>query len=366
MQTRNVLASACRRLGRAGGVAVGAVFGASVLMTSVSDVQASERVRWQVPTGFPTSLPGLDAIVPVSQWLSTMSDGSITLRYYEPGELIPPFEILDAVEAGRYDAGFTWIGYDEGTLPATPLFGAVPFGLEPWAYAGWHYFGGGKELLNEMYGERNVHALLCGLIGPEAAGWFREPIESLEDIDGLRIRFAGIGGHVLSQLGASVSLIPGGEVYQALERGVVDAAEFSAPSIDRLLGFPDIIDYYMLPGWHQSYTATHLLVNKDSWEALEERTQRMMETACMAGTMHTLAEGEFLQGRTLLEFEDEGVTLLTLPREILEELKEVTDQVLDDLAEKDEMFGRVLESQRAFAEEYQVWREAGYLPRDFK
>ncbi|HRP74404.1 MAG TPA: TRAP transporter substrate-binding protein [Rhodocyclaceae bacterium] len=354
-------------VGKSSKLALVAATGVALGLSGIADAEAQDRrVRWQVPTGFPTSLPGLDTIVPVSKWLETMTGGNIQLRYAEPGQLVPPFEILGAVSQGRFDAGFTWIGYDAGTIPALPLFGAMPFGMEPWAFTAWNYHGGGAELLNELYAPHGVVGLLCGIVGPEAAGWFRNPINSLGDFKDLRIRFAGIGGEVLRELGASVTMIPGGEVYQALERGVIDAAEFSQPAIDQKLGFQQVIKNYLLPGWHQTFTTTHLLVNKKSWDALSAAQQQTIETACMAGTMYTLARSEYIQGDAIAEFEKAGVNAQQLPLDVLRELKTVTDKVFDRLGEADADFKRVLASQREFEQRYQVWRELGYLPRDFK
>lgn len=348
-------------------LAVVAATGVALTLGSAAVAQAQDqRVRWQVPTGFPTTLPGLDTVVPVSQWLDTMTGGNIQLRYAEPGQLVPPFEILGAVSQGRFDAGFTWIGYDVGTIPALPLYGALPFGMEPWAFTAWTYHGGGAEMLNELYAPHGVVAMLCGIVGPEAAGWFRNPINSVDDFKDLRIRFAGIGGEVLRELGASVTMVPGGEVYQALERGVIDAAEFSQPAIDQKLGFHQVIKNYLMPGWHQTFTTTHLLVNKNSWEKLSGAQKQMIETACMAGTMYTLAKSEYIQGDAIAESVAHGVNVQQLPMEVLRELKEVTDRVFDRLSEADPDFKRVRDSQREFAERYQVWREIGYLPRDFK
>lgn len=339
----------------------------ALALSAAGDAEAQDkRVRWQVPTGFPTSLPGLDTIVPVSQWLETMSGGSIQLRYAEPGQLVPPFEILQAVGEGKFPAGFTWIGYHAGAVPSAPLFGAMPFGMEPWAYVGWNNNGGGATMLNEILAPHGVVGLLCGIVGPEGAGWFRNPINSVSDFKDLRIRFAGIGGQVLQSLGASVTMIPGGELYQALERGVVDAAEFSQPAIDQRLGFQQVIKNYVMPGWHQTFTSTHLLVNKKVWDGLSDGQRQSIETACMAGTMYTLGRSEYIQGDAIAEFEKNGVKAQQLPVDVLRELKAQTEKVFVEQSAKDADFKRVLTSMREFEQRYQVWREMGYLPRDFK
>jgi TRAP-type mannitol/chloroaromatic compound transport system substrate-binding protein len=332
----------------------------------VSTANAQESVRWQVPIAFPSHLVGLSTPVRyLSETLDEVSGGNINLRYYEPGELIPPFEILDAVSEGRYPAGFTWVGYDQGSIPSLPLFAGAPFGMEPPAYLAWHYFGGGAELLEEIYAEYNVKPLLCSMIGPEAAGWFAEPLESLDQIDGLRIRFAGIGGRVMENLGASVTMIPGGELYQAMERGTIDATEFSAPAVDRILGMQEIVQNYVLPGWHQTFTTAHLLINQESWDALEPQTRATIDMGCRAATLFGYSESEMENPKALRDFEEEGVNAQVLSDEILGELRRVTNEVQAEIAAEDEMFGRVLESQQAFMKVHGNWHVKGHLPRSY-
>lgn len=341
---------------------------ATVLSTTVfsSAALAVEKVRWQVPLAFPSHLIGLTTPVKyLSEQLKTISGGDIQLRYYEPGELVPPFEIMDAVSTGKYPAGYTWIGYDQGTIPALPLYAGAPFNLEPESYLAWYYQGDGRELLEEIYAERNIHPMLCSIIGPEGAGWFAEPITKLEDFEGLRIRFAGIGGKVLEKLGASVTMIPGGEIYQALERKTIDATEFSQPAIDKMLGLDQIIKNYIMPGWHQTLTTSHLLVNQDVWNKLKPETQALVEMGCQAATLQGFAESEWAQPTALRDYEKEGVKAQVLPEPVLRELEKVTNEVLDEMAAKDEMFNRVLTSQREFMEHHSIWKSKGYLPRDY-
>lgn len=339
---------------------------AATALTISATPAAAEKVRWQVPLAFPSHLVGLTTPVQhLSKNLKEISGGDIQFRYYEPGELVPPFEIMDAVSEGKYPAGYTWVGYDQGTIPSLPLYSGAPFNMEPPAYLAWYYEGDGRELLEEIYAERNIHPMLCSIIGPEGAGWFAESIESLDDFDGLRIRFAGIGGRVLEELGASVTMVPGGEIYQALERQTIDATEFSQPAIDKMLGLDQIIKNYIMPGWHQTLTTSHLLVNKDVWDGLEPQTRALVEMGCEAATLKGFAESEYAQPTALREYQDEGVTAQTLPEPVLRELQSVTNKVLDDIASEDEMFNRVLTSQREFMEHHSIWHSKGYLPRDF-
>ncbi|MBW2294880.1 MAG: TRAP transporter substrate-binding protein, partial [Deltaproteobacteria bacterium] len=247
------------------------------------------------------------------------------------------------VKEGKVDAGYTWLGYDQGIIPASVLFGAVPFGMEPWEYAAWWYYGDGRALGEEIYGALGVHPIFCGVIGPETAGWFRNEIKSLDDIKGLKIRFAGLGGMVMQELGASVTMLPGGEIFQALEKGAIDATEFSMPAIDARLGFDRVVSYNYYPGWHQPFTAFHLVVNSASWEALAEA----------------------LQGAVIEEFRAKGVKVRSLPEPLLRELSRVTERVLERQRAKSPEFSRVLDSQQAFSARYANWKRLGFLPRDF-
>ena len=341
----------------AAGVAVGA-FG--------QGADAQERVRWRVPIAFPSALPSLGDNLPwVAEKVGLMTDGRIEMRVIEPGEMVPALELSEAVGQGQISAGYNWLGYDQGRIPSSPLFAAVPFGMEPWEYMAWWYEGGGAALGAEVYNKINVQPIFCGITGPETAGWFKQPIESLDDIRGLKIRFAGLGGQVLEQLGASVSLIPGGEIYQSLERGVIDASEFSLPMVDQRLGFAQIAKYNYFPGWHQPFTAFHLIVNLDDWNALSEQDQTILDIACRAGVTNSLSISEARQGEVIKGFPEKGVTATKLPEDILRQLQETSNQVLEEQAAADADFKKVYEAQQAFLENYKIWKDLAYLPRNF-
>lgn len=334
----------------------------------VSPAEAkNDRVRWSVPMAFGSNLTALGDTLPwVSEQLVKTSDGKIKFQIFEPGKLVPGIEIFDAVSAGKTDAGYSWMGYEQGKVASSVLFGAVPFGMEPWEFMAWMYNGGGNELLRETYAPHNVVPLFCGIIGPEAAGWFRNEITSIDQIKGLKIRAAGLGGKVLQKLGASVTVLPGGELFQALEKGVLDATEFSLPSVDDQLGFYKVAKYYYLPGWHQPYTAQYLYVKKAAWDDLAPSARAQIETACTAGVTISLAKAEALQGPTIKKFEKEGVKANRLSDEILHALKGASEEVIAEEAAKDPMFKKILDSQKAFQADYAVWKDLGYLPRDFK
>ena len=321
-------------------------------------------VRWRMPVAFNTNLP---AIGENSAWLSetvdAVSEGKFQLKVFEPGELVSPLEIVDAVRAGKVQAGHTWLGYDQGKLPVSTLFGAVPFGFEPVGFSTWWYEAGGRDLARDIYRPLGIEPILCGLIGPETAGWFRKPLQSTEDLVGLKIRFAGLGGEVIQGLGGSVTLLPGGEIFQALERGAIDATEFSLPAVDQQLGFDRIAQYNYFPGWHQPFTSMHLAVNLASWQALSPGDRAILETACAAAVTRNLARAEAQQAPVLAQYDRDGIRTEIIPEPILEALRVESLRVLNRAAEQDADFARVLASQRAFQSEYNQWLEIAYPAR---
>ena len=324
------------------------------------------RVRWRVPVVFQTTWPVLgDNPVYVSQMIKDASRGAFLLDIFEPNEIVPPFSITDAVRDQKIEAGYTWLGYDQGKIPASALVGAVPFGMEPWEYSAWWFEGNGKNLTETLYKKHNIHPIFCGMTGPETAGWFRKPIQSLEDLKGLKIRFAGLGGKVIEQLGASVTMLPGSEIFQALEKGAIDATEFALPIVDQQLGFDRVAKYNYYPGWHQPFTASHLIVNLTTWDSLDSNDQSLLELACTAGVIRNLSSSEGKQGAVVARFEETGALPRVLSLEILRELERVTKRVLEQEAERDKDFAVIYESQLEFRQNYSHWKSRAYLPRDF-
>ena len=334
--------------------------------TNTSTSPTHHALTWRVPVAFQTTMPGVGENPRwVTNRLAQITGDAVNLKIFEPGEIVPAFGITDAVRDGKVEAGYTWLGYDQGKIAASTLLAAVPFGMEPPEFIAWWFNAGGQELAQALYRDYHLHPILCGITGPETAGWFRFRIKSLEDLRGLKIRFAGIGGKVIERLGASVTMIPGGEIYQALEKGAIDASEFSLPMVDQSLGFSRVAPYNYFPGWHQPATASHLVVNLDVWHALPKTTQAQIETACTAGVTRNLADTEAAQGEIIANFPNIGVSAETLPIDILRALAETAAAVLAEEASKDASFQRILASQKHFRTNYAHWKKLAYLPRDF-
>ena len=353
-----------RRL--AAGTVLALATGAFLWGVAVLPATAAEKIRWKVPVAIPSTLPALGDTAPwIADRLDAASGGDIQLKIEEPGKIVPPFQIMEAVKDNKVKAGYTWVGYDQGKIPAVPLIAAVPFGMEPWEFNAWWYYGGGQPLGGELYDPHGIHPVLCGMISPETAGWFKNEITSLDDLKGLKIRFAGLGGKVLEKLGASVTMIPGGEIFQALEKGNIDASEFSVPEVDERLGFYKVAKNNYFPGWHQTFTTIFLLVNKQEWNGLQDQSKALINLACQAAVTISLSKSEHNQGPVMAGFPDKGVTPRKLPEPVLRELQKVTKEVLAEEAAKDEMFAKIWESQKQFREQYALWKTYGYLPRDF-
>ena len=340
--------------------------GAGAPAAALADSEQAVRVRWRVPLSAPRSLPGSgETPIWLAEALAAASGGAVMLALYDPGEIVPAFSITDAVRDRKVQAGFTWLGYDQGKIPASPLFGATPFGLDPWAYIGWWHFGGGKELAEGVYAKVDIRPVFCGISGPETAGWFRAPVRSTADLQGLKIRFAGLGGEVMDRVGASVTMLPAGEIFQALETGVIDATEYAQPATDRALGFNRIAKYNHYPGWHQPFSASHLVVNAQVWEATAPADRALVDAACLGSVARSLGLTESLQGPVVEQFAELGVVANYLPESLLQVLKATADEVLDEQAATNADFKAVIDSQRAYQRSYQKWRQLAYLPKDF-
>ncbi|GAA6176152.1 TRAP transporter substrate-binding protein [Sulfitobacter pacificus] len=344
-------------------VSLASAFSITGLAASAEEVQ---ELKWAVPISFSSNLTALGDTLPwVAEQLKNASGGKIEFEVFEPNKMIPALSVFESTATGQIEVGYSWMGYERGQVPASALFGATPFGLEPAQFIAWMYQADGNALLQELFEPYNVHPILCGVISPEAAGWFKFPIETVEQLAGLKFRAAGLGGEIMKEVGMSVTVLPGGELYQALETGVLDATEFSLPTVDEQLGFYQVAKYYHLPGWHQPSTSQYLYINGDVWDDLNKTTQSLIETSCMAGVTYAMARAEALQGAVLNSFEDKGVTAEQLPEEVLQKFRDATEVVMTREAEADPMFAKIYGSMMAFKAENASWHALGYLPRDW-
>ncbi len=328
---------------------------------------ADKTVLLKVPVCFSTKLPGLGSSIKwMADRIQTASGGSVKMKVYEPNKLVAPFEILDAVSSGKINAGYSTAGYWQGKIPSAPLFSAVPFGPEAGEYLAWLWYGNGMKLYQEMYDKAgyNVKVLVAAVIAPETSGWFKKPIKSSKDLKGLKMRFFGLGGKVMENLGVSTSLLPGGEIFPALEKNAIDATEFSMPAIDQRLGFYKVVKYNYYPGWHQQATVFELLINKDVWKGLSDHQKAAIEMMCKAATADSYAYTEAIQGQVIRENEKKrGVKNVYWDQKMLDLFKTEWEKVAAAQSKKDPMFKKIYSDLNKFRTDYTYWKKRGFLPR---
>jgi TRAP-type mannitol/chloroaromatic compound transport system substrate-binding protein len=339
-------------------LAVAALFG---LVTTAALAQ-DRRVRLNLAGAFPssTAILGTGQIY-FTEKLKKIAGGSIDIRFFEPGALVPASQYFDAVAAGSLEVAWTGLGFFTGKDSAFALFSTVPFGPETGEYLAWMRFGGGEQLMQELARKYNIEAMLCGSIAPEASGWFRKEIKSVDDLKGLKMRFFGLGANVMQKLGVQTQILQAGEIFQALQLGTIDATEFSMPVMDLTLGFHQVAKHYYFPGWHQMSTFTHLLFSKQKWAELSDTQKELIKAACNDTMLQMYVEGEAVQAKALKEIQSKGVTLHYWPKEMLDAYRKAWAEVIEEQKAKSPEFAKAWASLSAFREEYKVWRDYGYL-----
>ena len=330
----------------------------SLSLLFASQSFAASPARLEIQSAWPLSLPasGQSAQHFVDQLDATASD-SLRVKLYSAGKLVPAMEIFDAVREGTLDAGYTSPLYVAGRFPAVQLFGGVPFGPQPMDYLGWLYNGGGLKIWREIYAKQGVMTIPCGLMDSESGGWYTFPINSIKDLDGKKIRFAGLAGEVMKKAGASVVLLSSGDIFPNLERGVIDGTEFSMPAIDADMGFEKAAKYYYLPGWHQPAAINELIINMGKWKSLTAAQQTLIEDTCKETELWTVTSTSQANADAIKKFEAAGVKIQPFPAQVLSSFKQATNEVLDEQAKKDPDFQRVLNSLNEYREKTSSWSE---------
>lgn len=334
---------------------------ATLTVVAGSAAQA-DSIRLDVASTFPNAMPVLgDVSRQLPEKVLKVSDGGLVLIFHEPGKLVPGAETVNAVSSGKVAAAWAGAGWFAGKDSAFNLFSSVPFGPGIGEYMAWLYRGGGLEMARAMFRPHGIHNIPCGIIPPEASGWFQKEIKTVEDLKGLRMRFFGLGAKVMEKHGVITRQLPPGEILPALKSGSLDATEFSLPAMDQPLGFHTVAKYYYFPGWHQQATLFDLYVNLSTWNALGEQRRAILEIACGDAMREMIADGEALQWRAMREMQAEGVRLKRWPAEILVSFENAWKDVVAEESAKSENFKRVYASYSQFRENYTIWRHFNFL-----
>jgi TRAP-type mannitol/chloroaromatic compound transport system substrate-binding protein len=342
------------------GIAFGLVGGLGLAATGPAD---AAKVRWKMQSTFGSSLPHLGTSgVRFVDNVKVMSDGDINIKFFEPGALVPSLECFDAASKGSVESCWTTPGYHTAKYPALSFFTTVPFGPQIGEYMAWKWFGGGQELRQEIYDKHNLYSIDSFAIGPETSGWFKSEITSLEQIKGLKMRFFGLGAKVMAKMGAQTQLLAAADIYPALERGVIDATEFSMPTIDTKLGFYQIAKYNYYPGWHQQVSVSEFLMNKGEWNKLSESQKRIIQIGLGETTMYTYAETEAKQFDAMAKMQkDFGVNIRRWPDETLKTFEAAWLEVVQEESAADPLFKKIADHFYAFRAKYKIWGDAQYL-----
>ena len=314
--------------------------------TIETSTDIEETFNWRLVTSWPKNYPGLGmAPERIADLVEEMSDGQMRITVYGAEEQVPAFGVFDAVSSGSHQMGHSGGYFWKGKVPAAQFFTSVPFGLTADEINAWVNRGGGLELWREIYAPFNIYPIPAGNTGTQMFGWFNKEINSLEDIKGLKMRIPGIGGEVLKEAGGIPVTLPGGELFTALQTGVIDATEWVGPYNDLTFGFHQAAKYYYYPGWHEPGPMLELLINMDAWNSLPKHLQVIIETASKAVNQDMLDEYLAKNNQALTELvEVHGVELRRLPDDVIEEFREISNSILDDLAKEDETISKVYRS----------------------
>ncbi len=333
-----------------------------IVTFSSNAVAQEKKVRVQMGWAFPSTTGLLGPTqTRLVETLRTVSGGSIDVRGYEPGALVPASQYFDAVSNGTLDMAWTVAGFWTGKDIAFAMYASVPFGPGVGEYLAWMKHGGGEQLMKALHAKYNVEVIPCGVISPEASGWFRKEIKTLDDLKGLKMRFFGLGANVMQKMGVSTQLLQGGEIFQALQMGTIDATEFSMPVMDLTLGFHQVAKFYYFPGWHQQSTINELLISKKKWAEFSETQKSIIRTVCDATMLQQFAEGEALQFGAMKEIQSKGVKLMRWPQEFIDAFEKAWVEVAAEEAQKSAEFKKAWDSYSEFRKNYAVWKDLGYL-----
>ncbi|WP_420414425.1 TRAP transporter substrate-binding protein [Roseibium sp.] len=341
------------------GVIAGAVAGGAGALAAPAIAAQKPVVEWKLVTSWPKNLPGPGVTAQrIVDQVAKMSAGAFQIRLFAAGELVPALGVFDAVSAGTADMAHTASFFWQGKIPASVYFTAIPFGLLPHEHICWIEQGGGQALWDELYAPFGIKPVMAGNTGVQMGGWYKRPVENLDDLRGLKIRMPGLGGEVMRRLGAAPVGLPPGELFQALQTGVLDATEFLGPWSDRAMGFQKAAKFYYTPGFHEPNGTGEALFNQAALEALPEELRAILLEACRAENGRALAESDWENARSLQLLQDEdGVTVLPYPDTIMAALRETAKAVLAETAEEGPLSARIYESHQKARQRLAPWSD---------
>lgn len=335
---------------------VSSVGAAAAMAAGPARAQSLPTLRWRLASSFPKNLDTVfGAAEVVANRVSEMTEGKFQIRAFAGGEIVPALQVLDAVQQGTIECGHTAGFYYTGKESTLVFDTGIPFGLTPRQHSAWVYYGGGLDLMREVYKKFNAIQIPCGNTGAQMGGWYRKEIKSPADLEGLRMRVPGFAGQVMARLGVVPQTIPGSDVYQALERGTLDALDWVGPYDDEKFGLHKVAKYYYGPGVMEPGAATSLIVNIEQWNALPRPYQAVLVAACKEAEVDMLAKYDAKNAAAIGRLVKQGVKLAYYPQSVVEAMRKATNEVLDEEAAKNPAFQKVYASWKPFRNEQHRW-----------
>lgn len=336
---------------------------AAGLAFASAQAQQPAKVNWRMQSAYGGQIAHLGTSGPrFVKDVEDMTDGNFVIKFHEPGALVPTFECFDAASKGSVDACWWPSGFAAGKYPALAFFTAVPFGPQYGEFFAWKIFGNGSKLRNEIYDKHGLIAFDSVAVGGEISGWFRKEVKSLADLKGLKIRYFGLGARILQKLGVATQLIAPADIFPALERGVIDATEFSMPTIDIKMGFQQVAKFAYFPGWHQQVTVAELLMHKKTFDALPKSYKKILEVAAGNQIHHTFAESEAMQFDAMAELRDKHkVQILRWKDSEIAVFEKAWLEVIQEESAKDPLFKKIADDYLDFRKKYALWGDAQAL-----
>jgi TRAP-type mannitol/chloroaromatic compound transport system substrate-binding protein len=331
-------------------------------VASPAIAQSSPEVKWRLTSSFPKSLDTIyGGAETMAKYVSDMTDGKFQIQCFAAGEIVPALQALDATSNGTVEMSHTVSYYYVGKDPTFAIYASVPFGLNARQQNSWLYQGGGNELANEFFKKFQVVGFPCGNTGTQMGGWFRKEIKTVADLSGLKFRIGGIAGQVLQKVGVVPQQLGGGDIYPALEKGTIDAAEWVGPYDDEKLGFQKVAKFYYYPGFWEGGPTVHAFVNSDKWASLPKNYQAILTAATTYANTWMAARYDLQNPTALKRLVAGGTQLRPFTNEVLEACLKATNELWGEISAKNADFKKSIDSMQAYrSDEYLWWQVAEY------
>ncbi|PZU89150.1 MAG: ABC transporter substrate-binding protein [Shinella sp.] len=338
----------------------GAGVAASTVLAAPAIAQENPKITWRLTSSFPKSLDTIyGGAMDISERVAAATDGNFNIQVFAAGEIVPGLQAVDAVAAGTVEAAHTTSYYFWGKEPTFAIGTAIPFGLNARMQNAWYYQGNGNKLMNEFFATQGLYGLPAGNTGVQMGGWFRKEINTVDDLKGLKMRIAGLAGKVLEKVGVVPQQLAGGDIYPALEKGTIDAAEFVGPYDDAKLGFHKVAKYYYYPGFWEGGPVVHGFFNLEKYNGLPKHYQAILADACAYANTNMTAKYDTKNPQALKQLVAEGTVLRPFSQEIMEACYQSALGIYAELSAQSPSFKKVYEDQLAFKKDAYLWAQIG-------